>query len=78
MPYISQSFIDDLPNQIDIVDLISKRLSLKKTGSDYRHLALFMAVKIVTLLLVVTSNFITVLSVVRAVARLVLYKNTIT
>ncbi len=36
MPYISQSFIDDLPNQIDIVDLISKRLSLKKTGSDYR------------------------------------------
>ena len=36
MPYISQSFIDDLPNQIDIVDLVSKRLSLKKTGSDYR------------------------------------------
>lgn len=36
MPYISQSFIDDLPNQIDIVNLISKRLSLKKTGSDYR------------------------------------------
>jgi DNA primase len=36
MPYISQSFIDDLPNQIDIVDLISKRLSLKKIGSDYR------------------------------------------
>lgn len=36
MPYISQNFIDDLPNQIDIVDLISKRLSLKKTGSDYR------------------------------------------
>ena len=36
MPYISQRFIDDLPNQIDIVDLISKRISLKKTGSDYR------------------------------------------
>jgi len=36
MPFISQSFIDDLPNQIDIVDLVSKRLSLKKTGSDYR------------------------------------------
>jgi len=36
MPYISQSFIDDLPNQVDIVDLISKRLPLKKTGSDYR------------------------------------------
>ncbi len=36
MPYIAQSFIDDLPNQIDIVDLINKRLPLKKTGSDYR------------------------------------------
>ena len=36
MPYISQRFIDDLPNQIDIVDLIAKRISLKKTGSDYR------------------------------------------
>ncbi len=36
MPYISQRFIDDIPNQIDIVDLISKRLPLKKTGSDYR------------------------------------------
>ncbi len=36
MPYISQSFIDDLSNQVDIVDLIGKRLPLKKTGSDYR------------------------------------------
>ena len=36
MPYISQSFIDDLPNQIDIVELINKRLPLKKMGSDYR------------------------------------------
>ena len=36
MPYISQSFIDDLPNQIDIVDLVNKRVPLKKSGSDYR------------------------------------------
>lgn len=36
MPLISKSFIDDLPNQIDIVNLIGKRLSLKKTGNDYR------------------------------------------
>ncbi|WPE16819.1 DNA primase [Candidatus Thioglobus autotrophicus] len=36
MPYISQSFIDDLPNQVDIVDLINKRVPLKKSGSDYR------------------------------------------
>lgn len=36
MPYISQSFIDDLPNQIDLVDLVNKRVPLKKTGSDYR------------------------------------------
>lgn len=36
MPYISQSFIDDLPNQIDIIDLINRRLPLKKMGSDYR------------------------------------------
>jgi DNA primase len=36
MPYISQRFIDELPNQVDIIDLISKRLTLKKSGSDYR------------------------------------------
>jgi len=36
LPYISQHFIDDLPNQIDIVDLIGKRLTLKKQGADYR------------------------------------------
>lgn len=36
MPYISQNFINDLPNQIDIVDLIGKRLTLKKQGADYR------------------------------------------
>ncbi len=36
MPYISQNFINDLPNQIDIVDLISKRLTLKKVGGSYR------------------------------------------
>lgn len=36
MPYISQSFIDDLPNQIDLVDLVNKRVPLKKTGGDYR------------------------------------------
>ncbi|CAC9437588.1 DNA primase [Bathymodiolus heckerae thiotrophic gill symbiont] len=36
MPYISQNFINDLPNQIDIVDLIGKRLTLKKMGSGYR------------------------------------------
>jgi len=74
MPYISQSFIDDLPNQIDIVDLAYR---LKKQAVIIAHLALFMVVKIVTLPSIVTSNFITVLSVVRAVARLVLYKNLI-
>ncbi|KAA0450839.1 MAG: DNA primase [Candidatus Thioglobus sp.] len=36
MPYISQNFINDLPNQIDIVDLVSKRLTLKKVGNSYR------------------------------------------
>jgi DNA primase len=36
LPYISQNFISDLPNQIDIVDLVAKRLTLKKTGSSYR------------------------------------------
>jgi DNA primase len=35
MPYISQNFINDLPNQIDIVDLIAKRVVLKKTGDGY-------------------------------------------
>jgi DNA primase len=41
MPYISQNFINDLPNQIDIVDLIAKRVVLKKTGDGYREVALF-------------------------------------
>lgn len=36
MPYISQNFINNLPNQIDIVDLIVKRVALKKTGDSYR------------------------------------------
>ncbi|BAS67434.1 DNA primase [Bathymodiolus septemdierum thioautotrophic gill symbiont] len=36
MPYISENFLNDLPNQIDIVDLIGKRLTLKKSGSGYR------------------------------------------
>jgi DNA primase len=28
--------VNDLPNQIDIVDLIAKRIVLKKTGDGYR------------------------------------------
>lgn len=36
MPYISQNFINDLPNQVDIVDLISRRITLKKSGNSYR------------------------------------------
>ena len=31
---IPQSFIDDLLSRIDIVDVIDKRVSLKKTGKN--------------------------------------------
>ena len=32
---IPQSFIDDLLNRTDIVDVVSSRLQLKKTGKNY-------------------------------------------
>ncbi len=35
MSLIPQSFIDDLLNRIDIVDIIDKRVRLKKTGKNY-------------------------------------------
>ncbi|MDZ7923041.1 MAG: DNA primase [Marinagarivorans sp.] len=35
MSLIPQNFIDDLLNRIDIVDIIDKRVKLKKTGKNY-------------------------------------------
>ena len=32
---IPQSFIDDLINRLDIVDVVSSRVQLKKTGKNY-------------------------------------------
>ena len=36
MPFIDRDFINDLPNRVDIVDLINKRVALKKAGKDYK------------------------------------------
>ncbi len=36
MPFIDRDFINDLPNRVDIVGLINKRVSLKKAGKDYK------------------------------------------
>ena len=35
MPRIKESFINELLNRVDIVDVISSRIKLKKTGSGY-------------------------------------------
>ncbi len=36
MPYINNQFIEDLVDSADIVDVISKRISLKKFGPNYK------------------------------------------
>ena len=36
MPFIDRDFINDLPNRVDIVGLINKRVALKKAGKDYK------------------------------------------
>jgi DNA primase len=36
MPFIDRDFINDLPNRVDIVGLINKRVSLKKAGKDFK------------------------------------------
>ena len=36
MPFIDRDFINDLPNRVDIVALINKRVALKKAGKDYK------------------------------------------
>jgi hypothetical protein len=36
---IPQAFIDDLLNRVDIVDVVDKRVKLRKTGKNYSGLA---------------------------------------
>lgn len=36
MPFIDRDFINDLADKVDIVDLINKRVPLKKAGKDYK------------------------------------------
>ena len=36
VPYIDKDFINDLSSRIDIVEIINKRVSLKKAGKDYK------------------------------------------
>ena len=36
MPFIDRDFINDSPNRVDNVDLINKRVALKKAGKDYK------------------------------------------
>ncbi len=36
MPFVDRDFINDLPNRVDIVGLINKRVALRKAGKDYK------------------------------------------
>ncbi|BAF61410.1 DNA primase [Candidatus Vesicomyidisocius calyptogenae] len=36
MPFINADFKDDLPNRVNIVDIINQRVPLKKAGKDYK------------------------------------------
>ena len=36
MPFVDRDFINDLPNRVDIVGLINKRVALTKAGKDYK------------------------------------------
>ena len=36
MPFIDKGFINDLSSRIDIVDIINKRVNLKKAGKDFK------------------------------------------
>ena len=36
MPFIDRDFINDLSDRVDIVDLINRRVPLKKAGKDYK------------------------------------------
>lgn len=36
MPFVNTDFKDDLPNRVDIVDIINRRVPLKKAGKDYK------------------------------------------
>ncbi|WP_024792253.1 DNA primase [Candidatus Ruthturnera calyptogenae] len=36
MPFVNADFKDDLPNCVDIVDIINRRVPLKKVGKDYK------------------------------------------
>ena len=36
MQFVDRDFINDLPNRVDIVGLINKRVALKKAGKDYK------------------------------------------
>ncbi len=36
MPFVNANFKDDLPNRVDIVDIINRRVPLKKAGKDYK------------------------------------------
>lgn len=36
MPYIDKNFIDDLQNSADIIEVVNRRVSLKKAGANYQ------------------------------------------
>jgi len=36
MPFIDKDFINDLSTRVDIVEIINKRVNLKKAGKDYK------------------------------------------
>lgn len=67
----SDEFINELKENVDIVDLISDYLELKKTGNRYKGLCPFHSEKTPSFLLIQIIIFITVLVVEQVVILLI-------
>ena len=72
MPFIDRDFINDLPNRVDIVGLINKRVALKKAGKDYKACCPFHEEKTPSFTVVPSNKFIIVLVVVKEEELLIL------
>ena len=60
---IPQHFIDELLDRVDIVEVIDKRINLKKTGKIFQLVAHFMMKKHLPLVLIQINSFFIILDV---------------
>ena len=74
---IPQTFIDDLLDRVDIVDVVNSRVPLKKRAKVIKPVALFTRKKAPPLLLPKINNFTTALAVARVAMPLALLWNLI-